>query len=187
MDDSAARSPDLLIRSRRTIHNFQPQPVPDEILLAGLDLARWAPNHHLTQPWLFHRPGPQTVARIIDLNTRLETEQRGAAAGEAKRSRWSSMPGWLIVTCCLAADPLRRDEDFAACCCAVQNLALFLWSRGVGLKWTTGGVTRHTGFFSLLGLAPTDHRCVGLFWYGWPADIPEQTRAPLDDVLRQLP
>src|SRR3954462_7120763 len=36
------------IRSRRTHKAFGPQPLRREEILALLELARWAPNHHLT-------------------------------------------------------------------------------------------------------------------------------------------
>ena len=39
-----------LIRSRRTIHDFREEPAPSDLARKALDLARWAPNHHLTEP-----------------------------------------------------------------------------------------------------------------------------------------
>ena len=36
------------IRTRRTHKAFRPQPVPRETLEELFELARWAPNHHLT-------------------------------------------------------------------------------------------------------------------------------------------
>ena len=37
-----------------------------------------------------------------------------------------AMPGWLLVTCKRSDDLLRQQEDYASCCCAVQNLSLYL-------------------------------------------------------------
>jgi nitroreductase len=37
-------------------------------------------------------------------------------------------------------------EDFAACCCAVQNICLSLHAQGIGTKWTTGPVNFHPQF-----------------------------------------
>src|SRR5205814_310079 len=39
------------IRSRRSHKRFGSEPVPPEVVAELLDLARWAPNHHLTEPW----------------------------------------------------------------------------------------------------------------------------------------
>jgi len=86
------------IRERRTIHAFKPECPPFDAVRSAIDLARWAPNHHHTEPWRFIHPGPETVSRIVDLNASLVSEAKGREAGEAKRLRWSEVPGWLIVT-----------------------------------------------------------------------------------------
>ena len=55
---------DDAIRGRRTHKSFEPEPVPRELLEELLELARWAPNHHLTQPWRFRVLGPESLARL---------------------------------------------------------------------------------------------------------------------------
>ena len=42
-----------LVRARRTIHDFRKESAPPALVRKALDLARWAPNHHLTEPWRF--------------------------------------------------------------------------------------------------------------------------------------
>src|SRR5690606_13808904 len=49
---------DDLIRTRRTHKAFGPDPVPRDVLLELFELARWAPNHHVTDPWRFRVLGP---------------------------------------------------------------------------------------------------------------------------------
>ena len=51
------------IRTRRTHKRFGADPVPREVLAELLELARWAPNHHLTEPWRFRVLGPESLAR----------------------------------------------------------------------------------------------------------------------------
>lgn len=172
-----------VLRGRRTINAFLPVPPPEEALLRAIELARWAPNHKLTEPWRFHLLGPRVVAGIIDLNSRLIAAAKGSAAAEAKRAQWTQVPGWLAVTCQRNSDPLRSREDYAACCCALQNLMLCLWSEGIGAKWTTGAVTRHDEFASLVQLDPADREVVGLVWYGYPAQIPTTRRKGLDEII----
>ncbi|MEP0547515.1 MAG: nitroreductase [Rhodothermales bacterium] len=176
-----------LLRSRRTVHLFEPEPVPDDVLLRALDLARWAPNHRLTEPWRFVLLGPETAATIVDLNARLVAAARGAAAGEAKRVRWAAVPGWLVVTCRVSEDATRMREDYAACSCAIQNFQLYLWSEGIGVKWTTGAVTREPAFYDLAGLDAARETVVGLLWYGKPAVVPEAARRSLEAVLTRRP
>lgn len=176
-----------LIRSRRTVTKFQPQFPPRELLLQAIELARWAPNHKHTEPWRFHLLGPECQARIVELNTKLVAEAKGSDAAEAKRRSWSTVPGWLAVTCVIDEDPFRAEEDYAACCCAVQNLLLYLWSEGVGTKWSTGPVTRHPEFFRMLNADPAAERCVGVIWYGYPESVPESRRKPVTEIVAELP
>lgn len=177
-----------LLRTRRTIHTFRPD-VPDRaLLLEALELACWAPNHKMTEPWRFYLLGPETVAAITDLNADIVTEKRGERAGRLKRERWGQMPGWLLVTCTRDDNPLRDQEDYAATACAIQNLMLYLWSQGIGMKWGTGAVTRDLRFFDITGVDPAIERIVGLFWYGYPEKVPRACpRQPLATVLHELP
>lgn len=80
-------------------------------------------------------------------------------------------------------DPVLEQEDFAATCCAVQNFSLALWEHGVGVKWTTGSVTRHDEFYRALQIDPDQEKVIGLLWYGYPEDIPTQKRRSVDEVL----
>ena len=48
------------IRTRRTHKAFGADPVPERVLRELFELARWAPNHHVTDPWRFRVLGPQT-------------------------------------------------------------------------------------------------------------------------------
>lgn len=179
---------DDVIRSRRTIHLFKPSPVPSkEEILHAIDLARWAPNHFLTEPWRFCLLGRETAEAIARLNASQVAEKRGEAAGEAKLERWLEIPGWLVVTCVRSEDPQRQREDYAACCCAIQNLQIVLWARGIGTKWTTGNVTSTPEFFRIVGLDPTKVTLVSMLWYGYPAEVPSPPRKPVKDILETRP
>ena len=52
------------IRSRRTHKAYGAEPVDRPTLEALFELARWAPNHHLTNPWRFRVLGPGALARL---------------------------------------------------------------------------------------------------------------------------
>lgn len=175
------------IRTRRTIHNFLPEPPPEDVILEAIESARWAPNHKLTQPWRFYVVGPATGAKISELNAELVTQERGEHAGQVKLERWLSMPAWLVVTCRRSEDDRRFMEDYAATACAIENLMLDLWAQGIGAKWGTGSVTRHPDFFRLIGADPDLEMVVGMFWYGYPAETRTTERLPLDDITRRVP
>src|SRR5687768_221727 len=52
------------IRTRRTIKAFEAEPVDRATLEQLLELARWAPNHHLTNPWRFRVVGPRALEAL---------------------------------------------------------------------------------------------------------------------------
>ena len=187
-DSTTARAIEDVILGRRTIHNFTTEAPPFDQIEKAIELASWAPNHRHTEPWRFHQFGPATISAVVDLNARLVAEKKGAAAADAKRERWSAIPGWLVVTSALSpGDAELEKEDYAACCCAIQNLSLYLWSVGVGVKWTTGAVTRHPEFYQLLNVDPADRQTVGLLWYGYAANVAQQKRQPVGEILTRLP
>ncbi|NKC13336.1 MAG: nitroreductase [Gammaproteobacteria bacterium] len=176
-----------LLRSRRTIHDFTTQEPPAGLIEEALEVARWAPNHHLTQPWRFYLVGAETREAIARLNGDMVAGKKGAQAGEAKYERWRNIPGWLVVTCENHDDPIRAKEDYAATCCAIHNVALFLWSRGLGVKWTTGAVTRTAQFYDLLWIDEAVESVVGLVWYGYAEHVPVTARKAVSEVLVKLP
>jgi nitroreductase len=176
-----------LLRARRSIDLFAAEPVPQSVVLEAIDVARWAPNHRLTQPWRFYLVGPETRARVIDLAVEIDTAKKGERAGVARRARLEAVPGFLVLTTRRSEEALLDREDYAACCCAAQNLMLELWERGVGTKWTTGGITRDARFYELLGVDSAKESVVGLIWYGVPKVVPTQERLPVEAIVTQLP
>ena len=169
------------IRGRRSVDQFTDDTPDPAIIRDAVEVARWAPNHHLTQPWRFYQLGPKTQDAIIDLNTRLVAERKGDEVAIAKRERWQSMPGWLAITCVVEDDPV------TACACAIQNLSLYLHSAGLASKWISGEVTRHPDLASILDIDSAREYCVGLLWYGYPKRQPRSQRSDLDRILTTRP
>ena len=175
------------LRGRRTVDQYIQTAVPGELVLAAIEVATWAPNHYVSEPWHFILPGKDTIDRIVDLCAAMVTANKGAEIGEHKRRSWGEKPGWLIVTCQHNDDALREREDYAACCAAVQNFMLYLWKAGVGSKWTTGPITRDPRFFEIIGADESEVFVVGMLWFGYPRITPTQSRKDLDEVLTRLP
>lgn len=175
-----------VLRGRRSIDLFAPDAVDANIVHAALEVARWAPNHRLTEPWRFYLLGPATLRPVIDLAVELDVAKKGERAGPIRRARLEAVPGMLVLTNARSDDALLERENYAACCCAAQNLMLYLWGIGIGVKWTTGGITRHARFYELLGIDAAKESVVGLFWYGVPKVIPTQNRRPVEEIVTQL-
>ncbi len=182
--------------SRRTIHEFQPEPVPSAVLHRLLDAGLWAPNHKLTQPWGFIQIGPETRARLAELaaaqaasSAKPGSDAASIAQLEAKtRAKLLAKPTIIAVTCRRSADPIREQEDRAAVAAAIQNIQLAAWAEGVGTKWSTGKVIRLPATATLLGFDPAEAEILGLLFFGQPAEVPEpKARKPIGEVLRILP
>jgi len=177
----------LALQSRRSINLFEPEPVGEAVLMEAIELASWAPNHRMTEPWKFYVIGKRTKQSIAQCAADFEAETKGARIGEARLKRLLAIPAYFIVTTAVGKDDLTDREDYAATCCAVQNLSLYLWQRGVGVKWTTGAITREQRFYDLLGIDPSKELIVGFFWYGLPKVVPEQSRKPVSEIAVRLP
>jgi nitroreductase len=175
-----------VLRERRSIDFFAPDAVDTATLLAAIEVARWAPNHRLTEPWRFYILGPATMRAVVDLAVDLDVAAKGEKAGPVRRARLEAVPGMFALTSARSNDSLLDRENYAACCCAAQNLVLYLWPRGIGVKWTTGGITRQQRFYDLLGIDSSKESLVGLFWYGVPKVIPVQKRRPVADIVTEL-
>jgi nitroreductase len=93
----------------------------------------------------------------------------------------------LVVTCIKSEDELLQREDYASCCCAIQNLLLYLSEAGVASKWSSGPITRDQRFYALLGADPDEELVVGLIWYGYPKVLPVQSRKDVVDITTELP
>ena len=74
------------IRTRRTHKAYGSEPVDRATLGALLELGRWAPNHHLTNPWRFRVLGPEALARLKD------------AVGEEGASKLDRAPTLVAVS-----------------------------------------------------------------------------------------
>ena len=76
---------DDAIRTRRTHKAYGSEPVPRETLDELFELARWAPNHNLTNPWRFRVLGPESLARLK------------AQAGEEAAAKLDRAPTLVVV------------------------------------------------------------------------------------------
>jgi nitroreductase len=175
--------------SRRTIHAFTSDPLPEDVLLRALEAAHHAPCHRLTWPWTFHLLGAETRATLLGLAI-AEKERRGPlpdAQRDAITRAWLTPPGLIVVTSKRDARPDVDEENYAASCCAVQNLMLSLHADGWGTKWSTGGAMKSAATLPLLGMAAAEQRLVGQVWVGRAAAVPTIDRPAVELHLRRMP
>lgn len=170
-----------LIKERRTVHEYKGQKVSDALVENALELALWAPNHKLTNPWKFVWMGPQARETIADLSVQIK-KQKDPGMSDLLQSKMKQKflePSHLIAILQKKSEnAFQSKEDYATISCGVQNATLFLWEQGVGSKWTTGAVTTHEKTYKALDINFEKDEIVGFLWIGYPAHIPEAPKRP---------
>jgi nitroreductase len=166
------------IRTRRTHKAYAPRPVDRGVLLEILDLARWAPNHNLTNPWRFRVLGPRSKAQLAAA----AEEQSPGSARKLERA-----PTLVIASVKLDEDPAQRDEDLFAGAIASYIVLLVAHGRGLAGYWRTVPVLDTQPLKSALGIAE-DERPIGLLHLGEGVQeqrVPE--RVPVEQIVEFLP
>ncbi len=150
------------IRDRRTIGVFSDRPVEQSVIEELIEAARWAPNHKHTEPWRFH---------VVSGSAREEMCEAILAGGgeftKDPRGKLLRSPQFIAVTQqAVLGDPIRDREDYAAVCCAVQNLLLAATARGLASKWSTGALAENAAAKRWLGIGEQD-RIVAYIYLGY--------------------
>ena len=130
-----------------------------------LELARWAPNHHLTIPWRFRVLGPQTVERLKD------------AADPEAAAKLDRAPTLIAASFVRSDDPVQDEEDLCAAAAATYIVLLAAHARGLAGYWRTPGVLRTPEGCAAIGL-PDDERFIGLIHLGPPRQEREAPERP---------
>jgi nitroreductase len=168
---------EVAVRSRRTHKAFGPEPVERETLEELFELARWAPNHHLTNPWRFHVLGPRARAALEEA---AEADKPGSAV-KLRRA-----PTLVVLATMGDEDPVRDRENMLATAMAGYVVLLGAEARGLASYWRTLPVLATPGGRAAISLSE-DQEPVGLLHLGQPRQeqaVPE--RAPVADVVRYL-
>lgn len=162
------------IRTRRTHKAYGPEPVDRGTLEELLELARWAPNHHLTNPWRFRVLGPRALARLK------------RAAGSEAAAKLDRAPTLVAVSAITAEDPVEAAEDRDATAVAAYIVLLAAHARGLAGYWRTPDVVRTREGRAALGI-PDGERVLGLLHLGSARQaqrVPE--RAPAEYCVTWL-
>ncbi len=142
-----------VMRSRRDVREFRPDPVPFEVLRRILEMAHYAPSVGFMQPWnfilitsleirrqikeLFEMRNAQEIALIADA-------QRRQLYGQLKLEGILEAPLNLAVTCdhrrdspfVLGRGPMPQTDLYSTCL-AIENIWLAARAEGVGIGWVS--------------------------------------------------
>ena len=161
---------DELIRTRRTHKAFGPDPVPRETLLELFELARWAPNHHLTDPWRFRVLGEQAKRALKEA----AEDAKPGSGGKLDRA-----PTLVVASVKQTGDAEQDREDVLSAAVASYIVLLAAHARGLAGYWRTVPV--------LSTLLPEDELPIGLLHLGDPRQeqrVPD--RAPVEEIASFL-
>ncbi|MEX2108215.1 MAG: nitroreductase family protein [Solirubrobacterales bacterium] len=154
------------IRTRRTHKAFGAERLEREEIEGLLELARWAPNHHLTAPWRFRVVGPRALERLKE------------AVGPEGAAKLDRAPTLIVVSCLLGGDPVQDEEDLHAAAVASYIVLLAAHARGFAGYWRTPELLRTEEGRLAVELSAAE-RFVGLLHLG----LPRQEQAPPERPL----
>ena len=159
------------IKTRRTHKAYGPEPVERETLEELFELARWAPNHHVTNPWRFRVLGPDSLAQLKE------------AAGAEAAAKLDRAPTLVVASAAQSGDPVQDEEDLCAAAVASYIVLLAAHDRGLAGYWRTPEVLRRPEGRAAVGVGEDEH-VIGLLHLGRARQekAPPERLAPADFV-----
>lgn len=160
-----------LLKGRRSIRLYRPDPVPQDLVEQLLEAGRWAPSASNRQPWAFIVVRDQTLI------------EQAAQHAVYFFNRWAHVAEapLLLVLCGHRANRLYRrflHEDVGL---AGGQIMLQAAALGLGTCWI-GGLNPEA--LARLLDVPPEWEIVGLLTVGFPAeDPPPSERKPLADLV----
>jgi nitroreductase len=163
------------IRTRRTHKAYEREPVDRRTVEELLELARWAPNHHLTEPWRFRVIGPETFENLV------------AAGAPNEASKLGRAPTLVVASAVLTGDEYQNREDLLATACAVYAVLLGAHAKDLASYWRTPALFETEAAREILGFEANEE-FVALIHLGKPATTPEaKQRKPVEEYTTFLP
>jgi 5,6-dimethylbenzimidazole synthase len=191
-----------LMRARRDLRHFLPDPLPAGTVERLVEAAHLAPSVGFMQPWRFLRITETGLRRRIHALVE-EERQRTAAALPSRNDEFLQVKIEGILDCAevvvVALMPGRERHiigrrtlprmDLASVGCAIQNMWLAARAEGIGLGWVS--FFEPQALADLLGM-PEGAEPVAILCIGRVASFPERPlfeeagwgeRMPLEQVL----
>ena len=185
---------DKAIVSRVSVKKFSDREVPKELIEKCLDLAVWAPNHRLTEPWRFRvvtDRGRDALADVVCSQMksapaisedkglfreplRVTATVKASIAAEGVRQKIMSAPVLIVIYSLRTHDETITKENFAATAAAVQNLLLGAHHLGLAAIWRTADYFTGDQVHAFLQI-PREMDFVGAVYIGF-SDQREVTR-----------
>ncbi len=192
-DDKTAAVLEAL-RHRRTSRDYEEREVPRHVIEDMLEAARWAPNHRHTEPWRIFvlQRGGDKRREIADLIAQWTYDNVKNPAPGRRESRAESIREEILVAPCFiyvysVPGPTEEvtTENYAATCCAIQNMQLAAYAHGVAVGWSTGRPIKPVDLAERLG-ADASWTPAGVLYAGYPKSFPTIERRPVQEIAQWM-
>ena len=153
------------IRTRRTVRDFTPDPVPDAVIHKILQAARWAPSSSNTQPWHF-----------------IVVRERDTIAALGRICTQGAFIGTAPLAIAIAMAGARRPQLDAGR--ALQQMELVAWDEGLGTCFVGIRGEQQQEVKTLLGI-PDELELVTVLPFGYRIARPSGAgtpRKPLSEI-----
>jgi len=152
--------------SRRSIRKFKPNPVPDELILKILDVARYAPSARNSQPWIF------IVVKDPEIKKKLANIHIWAKPLE-------NAPLGIVIACNTELSPESYQVD---CANATMQVMLAAHALGLGTVWLQT-LRNINEIQEIVGL-PKNYVPVAMLALGYPDERPSpKKRKELKEIV----
>ena len=154
-----------VIKTRRSIRKYEPDPVSEEEINKILEAGRWAPSADNSQPWRF------IVLRSQEVRKKL-----------ADTLTWGRFLAQAPLGIAVTVNPRASNHPVEDGAAATQNMLLEAHSLGLGACWIgTYGSGNEASAKKVLNV-PEDERLLSVIAIGHPAESPQKTRRELSEV-----
>ena len=157
------------IRTRRTVRDFKPDPVPPELIHRLLQVARWSPSSTNSQPWhLVVITEPETIKKLGEIAT------QGPFLGGAP-----------LAIAVVMEETNRPALDAGR---AIQQMELLAWSEGLGTCFV--GFREQSQQVTVKDLLeiPQEMELITVLPFGYRIERPKGTgvaRKPMSEMAHQ--
>lgn len=191
-----------IIRGRRSVRAFRPDPLSRAQIEQILEAGRWAPSPHGRQPWRFvvieSAEAKERLADAMGAEWRrqlaLDGQDTATIELRHRKSQERIIGAPCIVVPCLYLEDLDNYPDaerqaaettmaVQSLGCAVQNMLLAAYALGLDGGWMCAPLFCQPTVRAALGLAETLHPHA-LITFGYAAKDPQRRpRRPLDELV----
>ena len=173
------------IINRRTIKSFKKESISPEVIIELLNVAKWAPNHKLTEPWRFQLYVGEGKEKFVQAYICSQPKVDGDISERVKKKAqyFRDIPVHLVVI--MPEDPRQRrwDEDYGAVSTLIQNFQLAAWEREIGMIWRTNDWIYDPTFREEIGVTPGE-KVVATLMIGYPEHVPAaRPRTDIQELL----